>query len=72
MPECKLLETCPFFNDKMPIDSGMGAMYKKKYCENDNTSCARYMVVEALGREKIPVDLFPNMIDRAEETIKAG
>ena len=72
MPECKLLETCPFFNDKMPIDSGMGAMYKKKYCENDNTSCARYMVVEALGREKTPVDLFPNMIDRAEETIKAG
>ena len=72
MPECKLLETCPFFNDKMPIDSGMGAMYKKKYCENDNTSCARYMVVEALGREKIPANLFPNMIDKAEKTIKAG
>ncbi len=56
----------------MTIDSGMGAMYKKKYCKNDNTSCARYMVVKALGREKIPANLFPNMIDKAEKTIKAG
>jgi len=72
MEQCQLLQGCSFFNDKMSIDSGIGSLYKKKYCLGDFNSCARYKVAKTLGREKVPVDLFPNMFDRAEKIIKEG
>ena len=49
MAECELLPGCAFFNDKMPIEQGLGAMYKKYYCIGDHSTCARYMVFKKLG-----------------------
>ena len=72
MKKCELLEGCLFFTDKMPMDQGLGALYKKKYCMDDNTKCARYMVAKALGREKVPTDLYPNMYDSAKKLIEMG
>ena len=72
MADCKLLEGCLFFNDKMPAESGLGAIYKKKYCQGDNSNCARYMVASKLGREKVPTNLYPNMVDKANALISAG
>jgi len=45
-------------------------MMKKRYCLNDNLQCARYTVFKALGREKVPKDLFPNQIEKAQEIIE--
>lgn len=67
---CEKLAGCPFYNDKMPIESSMGKLYKLKYCEGDKTICARYMVCTKLGKEFVPDNLFPNMKDRAEQIIK--
>jgi len=67
-----MLERCPFYNDRMDIESGIGKMYKRKYCEENKNGCARYKVATTLGREKVPVDLYPNMMERAEEIIKKG
>lgn len=72
MADCEFLEGCLFFNDTMPIEEGLGALYKKRYCQNDNSKCARYLVVNKLGKEKVPKDLFPNMLDRAKEIIAKG
>lgn len=72
MAQCECLSGCPFFNDKMKMDSGMGVIYKNKYCLGDNTNCARYMVFKALGKGKSPDDLFPNMIDRAKQIISSA
>lgn len=72
MAECKLLSSCIFFNDKMGNKPGTAAMYKKKYCQGDNMECARYMVFKALGKSKVPDNLFPNQKDRAKEVIAAG
>lgn len=72
MSECECLVGCPFFNDKMPENDGMGAIYKKKYCLGDNSKCARYMVFKKLGKGKSPDNLYPNMIDKANEIIKKG
>lgn len=47
----------------------MLAMYKKKYCEGDNSECARYVVLQQCGAEHVPLDLFPNMTKKAEEII---
>jgi hypothetical protein len=72
MAECPLLKGCLFFNDKIPDNSGLGAMYKKKYCLSDNSQCARHMIVKSLGREKVPTTLYPNMLDQAQAIIAQG
>ncbi len=66
---CEYLRTCPFYNDKMDIDSGIGRMYKIRYCEGNKTRCARYSVVTKLGRNYVPVDLYPNMHKWAEKIL---
>lgn len=72
MADCKSLATCPFFNDKMPDDQGLGAIYKKKYCQTDSAKCARFMVSSALGSSKVPTNLYPNQQDKAKELITKG
>lgn len=66
---CEFLKGCPFYNDKMDIESAIGSLYKRRYCEGDKSKCARYMVVTQKGAEHVPADLFPNMIDRANEIL---
>jgi hypothetical protein len=66
MADCECLAGCIFFNDKMAHMPTMANMYKRNYCRGDSSTCARYMVFKALGREAVPVDLFPNMADRAK------
>ncbi len=70
--ECPLLKTCVFFQDKMQNMPATANIMKKRYCLEDNSKCARFMIVNALGREKVPADLFPNQYDRAEELIKGN
>ena len=70
MENCKLLQRSAFFNDKMSIERGVGALYKKNYCEGDFNKCARYIVAITIGREKVPTNLYPNMFDQAKKIIK--
>ncbi len=72
MPECVCLARCPFFNDKMQDIPAMLLIYKEKYCLGDNEQCARHMVFQALGRERVPVDLYPNQQKRALKIIAGG
>ena len=69
MADCECLAGCPFFNDKMPDNSGLGAIYKKKYCRNDNSQCARYTIFKKLGKAAVPVNLYPNMQERANQIL---
>jgi len=61
---CALIETCIFFNDKMSNMPSMANMYKERYCREDFNSCARYQVFDAVGRENVPKDLYPNEQDK--------
>ncbi len=72
MADCELLKGCLFFNDKMPPAVGLGAIYKRTYCLGDSGKCARYLVAKRLGREKVPLNLYPNMLDRARDLIAAA
>lgn len=72
MVECELAKNCIFFNDKMANTPSTADLFKKIYCQSDCDSCARMMVVKALGREKVPADLFPNQAEKAIEIIKRG
>ncbi len=70
MADCELLKGCAFFNDRMPDDHGLGAIYKKKYCLGDAAACARFMIAMSVGRDKVPVNLYPNMHDQARAVIR--
>ena len=72
MPNCEMLEKCIFFNDKMANMPSTANVIKLKYCNEDSTGCARFMVCTALGREKVPPDLFPNQVDQARQVIAQG
>ncbi len=69
METCEKLAKCPFYQGQMSMESGLGAMYKKKYCEGDKTQCARYMVATQLGPEFVTLKLYPNMKNVAEDLI---
>jgi methyl-accepting chemotaxis protein len=69
METCEKLAKCPFYQGKMDINSGLGLMYKKKYCEGDKTICARYIVATQLGPEFVTNNLYPNMNNVAEKLL---
>jgi hypothetical protein len=72
MADCECLAGCPFFGDRMANMPAIAESFKRRYCRGDNASCARYKVFKALGRERVPADLFPNEGDRAEKLIAQG
>ena len=72
MSDCELLKTCIFFNDKMASLPSTVEIFKLKYCRGDNSECARFRVYTALGREHVPVDLFPNQAAIADKVIASA
>lgn len=69
MAACEKLSKCPFYQGQMSADSGLGSMYKKRYCEGDKTQCARYMISTQLGPEYVTNNIYPNMTDLAKDMI---
>ncbi|MBI5546496.1 MAG: hypothetical protein HY901_21660 [Deltaproteobacteria bacterium] len=69
MPDCEFTERCPFFNDRMANMPTIANFYKGKYCRGTFLDCARFQVSKAKGGV-VPVDLFPNQIERAADLIK--
>lgn len=68
--QCVNLENCPFYNDNMPMQKGIGSIFKKKYCEGSSEFCARYMVLSELGPDYVTSSLYPNMTDIAAKLIQ--
>jgi hypothetical protein len=71
MADCKLIEKCIFFNDKMANMPGTSASFKRKFCQDNFSICARYQVFDAVGRDKVPRDLFPNQNDKVQKIIES-
>ena len=70
MSACRLLEKCIFFRDKMVDMPSTARSIKARYCWGDgNSTCARYLVSEKLGVDKVPQDLLPSQTDRMEEIL---
>lgn len=69
MADCECLAGCPFFNDKMQNMPALANIMKNRYCHDDFAHCARHMIFEKLGKEAVPMDLFPNQTDRAEKIL---
>jgi len=69
MPACEMVDRCIFFNDRMHDYPFAADQMKQRYCLEDNAECARHIVLDALGREHVPTDLFPHDIARAERIV---
>ncbi len=63
MADCERLNVCPFFAGSMQNMPRVAEMMKKRYCLEDKTACARYMLASA--GIAVPKDLFPHDLDRA-------
>lgn len=70
MADCECLERCIFFNDKMATRPATAGVYKRRFCHEENTHCARYIVFKNLGKEAVPNDLYPNEFQRAEKLLE--
>lgn len=71
MADCELLAGCLFFNDKMAGMPTTAELMKDSYCHDNSSECARHMVLQELGRSKVPSDLYPNDIERARLIISS-
>lgn len=69
MADCTCIAGCLFFNDRMTNKPAMADMFKKSYCRGDNKNCARFQVFKAIGKEHVPVDLYPNETERARSIV---
>lgn len=69
MAICPYLNECPFFNDKMLEKPELTNMYKKTYCNGDFSTCARWMIANNLGKEYVPLTIYPNMLTQVESII---
>jgi len=69
MARCELTKNCLFFNKLMADMPSSVDTYKKLYCVDNFTSCARYKVRQAVGADLVPVDLFPHQKDRIDKII---
>jgi hypothetical protein len=69
MADCEVIAACPFFNDKMNASPSIATMYKRRFCQGDSSNCARLILRKALGKEKVPADLYPNETERAHQLI---
>ena len=67
--ECENLNKCPFYNEKMPMQKGIGSIYKNKFCKGNKQLCARYKVLTEAGEAYVSDFLYPNMHDIAQEII---
>jgi len=52
MTDCKLLHTCPFFNDNSQEASKPDINYKEEYCHGSYAWCGRYIISTKLETEK--------------------
>ena len=61
MARCELLEGCIFFDDKMQNYPFAAEQMKQTYCVEGEVDCARFIVRDALGKERVPGVCSPTM-----------
>jgi len=72
MTKCKYFDNCPAnFEVESNLNKPMSVLesYQVNYCKEDPLVCARYKVMEEVGKELLPTDLQPHHHEQAEQII---
>jgi hypothetical protein len=64
-----MTEICPFFATGSD-ESRAVELLKEVYCRGHQHQCARYRVLKAVGRENVPLTLYPNQTHLVEGIIR--
>ena len=72
MGDCEYVQGCLFFTDKLESMPSVSELLKNEYCRGRFRECARYQVLKAVGRERVPPDLFPQQGDRVAAIVAGG
>lgn len=64
---CIYRESCPFFTSQTGYSPALNHAMKERFCLDDSTNCARFIALNAIGRENVPADLLPSDTDRLDD-----
>jgi len=64
---CKYAGNCPVFTTALGPLPHIGLRYRRSYCRGGWGECARYVLADAVGSERVPRTLLPNQMDRVTE-----
>ena len=70
--DCPNLPQCPFFNLAMTDMPATAAGLKEQFCRGDFERCARRKVALTLGRQHVPLDMFPDDFGQADRILAAA
>ena len=56
MADCKKLQHCAFFNERMEKMPSIAELYKKRLCQGNSNECARYILYNFLDERNYDVD----------------
>ena len=73
MRYCNRVDTCEYFTETLAgKPEWVAESYKSRFCHEDVTHCARYVVSERLGLAYVPATLGPHESMKAVELMQAA
>jgi hypothetical protein len=63
---------CRFFEDNLRNMPKVAEVFRRDYCGNQFSECARFIVAKALGNREVPSAMFPNEKEKALLMVKAS
>ncbi len=71
MEPCEYTSICPFYAGTLSGRDDAEEL-KRNYCLANALRCARFIIYQALGPERVPADLYPDEKAKAYEVIAQG
>ena len=66
---CKFIDSCAIFKHYLADKPLQAQKVMDKYCKKDYESCARYRLSKIINEDAVPLKLFPDMIEVANQLI---
>jgi hypothetical protein len=60
---------CLYFNKKIQVSDSQYTQNIRHFCQENYNNCAIYMIYDKLGFMKVPKDLHPEQIEKAQALI---
>jgi hypothetical protein len=73
---CPYFNECRFMAEKLSevnfAKNSLNMWIETSFCHGGYDKCARYMVADIMGAEKVPSELYPTRIDKATAILQTN